>query len=135
MPIIVTATGPGSLPSSQAEVDERRAARIATRATIGCISKRAKKASKKSTNGDEVCVGEKLWSAIERRIIKIVPPSSPEWPDPPPDIHVVLPGTKGHVAYIFKVKDRLKAAGFRWNAENKLWYREGLQGVPPGGWC
>lgn len=121
MPIIVEATGPSGLPSTQAEVDERRATRLA-------------KAAKHATVA-EGSDAEKVWSGIERKLIKIVQPSSSEWPNPPPGVHVVLPGTKGHNAYIFQIRDRLKAIGFQWNTENKLWYRDGLKDAPPEGWC
>lgn len=121
MPFIVDATGPSGLPSTQAEVDERRATRLAKAAKHAMV-----------TEGSDT---EKVWSGIERKLIKIVQPSSSEWPNPPPGVHVVLPGTKGHKAYIFNIRGRLKAIGFRWNAEHKLWYRNGLKDAPPEGWC
>ena len=121
MPIIVEATGPVGLPSTQAEVDERRATRLAN------------KAAKLATVA-ECSDAEKLWSGIERKLIKVVQPSSSEWPNPPPGVHVVLPGTKGHRAYIFQIRGRLKAIGFQWNAEHKLWYHDGLKNAPPEGW-
>ena len=44
------------------------------------------------------------------------------WPGAP-KCELVVPGTKGHPSYIFKIKDRLKSEGFRYNGDIKLWYR------------
>ena len=51
------------------------------------------------------------------------------WPDAPPGLHVVLPGIKGHKAYIFQIKDRLKTAGYQWNPDKKLWWAHAPDGV------
>lgn len=137
MPFVVTATGPAGLPATQAEVDARRAERLAKRAVGGgaVIGKKAKKPRKKKpsvTDGMETNT-EKVGSAIERRLIKIVPTPVPEWPDAPPDLLVVLPGAKGHRNYIFNIKDRLKADGFHWDEAHKLWYHTHAKLAPPEG--
>ena len=137
MPFVVTATGPAGLPATQAEVDARRAERLAKRAVEGgaVVSKKAKKPRKKrpSVTDGMKTNGEKVWSAIQRRKIKIVPAPVPEWPDAPPNTLVVLPGAKGHKAYIYQIKDRLYDIGFHWNAEHKLWYHANAKAAPPEG--
>ena len=51
------------------------------------------------------------------------------WTDAPVGLHVVLPGIKGHKAYIFNIKDRLKTAGYQWNPDKKLWWAHAPHGV------
>ena len=77
------------------------------------------------------CNIQKLRSSIERKLIKITltPDAavSAKWPSAPPGVHVVMPGVKGHTAYIFKIRERLKARGFQWNPEAKLWWRHVIE--------
>ena len=127
-PIIVSATGPDALPATQEEVDERRQARLDKKAAT--ISKKRKRAS--VTEG--LTNIQKLGSALERKLIKFV--LTPDkavvaagWSDAPVGLHVVLPGIKGHTAYIFKIKDRLKLAGYQWNPDMKLWWAHAPDGV------
>ena len=135
MPIIVSATGEAGLPASQEEVEERRRERLAKRATGGIAKKKTKK--RVSVTAGMTSNIEKLRSSIERKLIKIAltPDAavSAKWPSAPPGIHVVMPGEKGHPAYIFQIKDRLKARGFQWNAEAKLWWRHVIECVRV--WC
>jgi hypothetical protein len=49
--------------------------------------------------------------------------------DAPAGLHVVLPGLKGHHAYIFNIKERLKEKGFQWNPDKRLWWREAPFGI------
>ena len=125
MPIIVSATGEASLPASQDEVEERRRARLAKRAAGSIAKKQTKK--RVSVTAGMTCNIQKLRSSVERKLIKIAltPDAavSAKWPSAPPGIHVVMPGVKGHPAYILKIRERLKARGFQWNAEAKLWWR------------
>ena len=66
--------------------------------------------------------GEKVNSAVERRLIVIAPPCADEWPDAPSGCLVVRPGERGHDNYIYNIKGRLKDLGFRWDKERKLWH-------------
>ena len=127
-PIIVSATGPDALPATQEEVDERRQARLDKKAAT--ISKKRKRAS--VTEG--LTNIQKLGSALERKLIKfVITPdkavAAAGWSDAPVGLHVVLPGIKGHTAYIFKIKDRLKLAGYQWNPDMKLWWAHAPDGV------
>ena len=129
MPIIVSATG-SDLPATQEEVEERRRARLDKKAERSTISKKKKRAS--VTEG--LTTIQKLGSALERKLIKFVltpdkAVAAAGWPDAPPGLHVVLPGIKGHKAYIFKIKDRLKTAGYQWNPDKKLWWAHAPDGV------
>ena len=40
----------------------------------------------------------------------------------PSGLLVALPGAKGHKNYIYNIKDRLKAEGFHWDEQHKLWF-------------
>ena len=133
-PIVVSATGEAGLPSTQAEVDARRAARIAKQHATGITKRITKRKPRKSVTDSMTHPADKLWSSIERRMIKVVPTPVPEWPGAPLGMLVVLPGTKGHSSYIYNIKERLKAVGFQWNAEMKLWYLDDAEGAPPQGW-
>ena len=80
---------------------------------------------------------EKLQLAITRRKIEILSQESAirqHWPDAPPGCEIVVPGPSGHSSYIVKIKERLKAEGFRFNGEHKLWYRlpHGAGALPKG---
>ena len=130
MPIIVSATGPDALPATQEEVDERRRARLDKKAAAFSKKKEKKRAS--ATEG--LTTIQKLGSALERKLIKFVltpdkAVAAAGWPDAPAGLHVVLPGIKGHKAYIFKIKDRLKTAGYQWNPDKKLWWAHAPDGV------
>ena len=120
MPFRVSATGPEALPKDQAEVDERRAARLAKKATEGGITTKPRKKRASVTEG--LSNTEKLKSGIKRHLIKIVPTPVPEWPDAPSGLLVALPGAKGHKNYVYNIKDRLKAEGFDWEGTHKLWF-------------
>ena len=130
MPITVSATGPEALPSTQEQVEERRRARLAKRAAGG-IAKKKQKQKRVSVTAGMTSNIEKLRSSVERKLIKIAltPDAtvSAKWPSAPPGIHVVMPGAKGHPAYIFQTKDRLKSRGFEWNPEAKLWWRHVME--------
>ena len=127
MPIIVSATGEAGLPASQEQVEERRQARLAKRAAGG-IAKKKQKQKRVSVTAGMTSNIEKLRSSVERKLIKIAltPDAavSAKWPSAPPGIHVVMPGAKGHPAYIFQIKERLKSRGFEWNPQAKLWWRQ-----------
>ena len=137
MPILVSATGEAGLPSDQAEVDALRAAlraaRLAKRLPQKASIKKKRKPRKSVTDGMSNAA-DKVWSSIERRLIKVVPTPVPEWPGAPLGLLVVLPGAKGHANYIFNIRDRLKEIGYQWNDEVKLWYDNDAEGAPPQGW-
>jgi hypothetical protein len=128
MPIIVSATGPGALPTSQEEVEERRKARLAKKAAAVSEKMNVKKRTRVSVT-EGMTNDQKLVSAIsDRKLIKFVLTPDPAvkaagWPDAPAGLHVVLPGLKGHRAYIFNIKERLKEKGFQWNPDKRLWWR------------
>ena len=127
MPILVSATGEAGLPSTQAEVDARRTARLAKQAS-GIAKRATKKAStkKKKSVTDGMSNVEKIDSGVKRELIRFVYTPDAELPDVPAGLRVVLPGPKGRNNYIFNIKDRLKEAGFSFNPKLKLWWD-----VPP----
>ena len=45
-----------------------------------------------------------------------------EWPGLEAGYVVALPGAKGHRAYLYNIRDRLKKAGFVFSDSVKLWY-------------
>ena len=127
MPIVVSATGEASLPSTQAEVDARRTARLAKQAS-GIAKRATKKAStkKKKSVTDGMSNLDKLDSGVKRGLIRFVYTPDAELPEVPGGLRVVLPGPKGHNNYIFHIKGRLEEAGFSFNPKLKLWWD-----VPP----
>ena len=127
MPIVVSATGEAGLPSTQAEVDARRTARLAKQAS-GINKRFTKKVStkKKKSVTDGMSNAEKIDSGVKRELIRFVYTPDAELPDVPAGLRVVLPGPKGHNNYIFNIKERLKEAGFSFNPKLKLWWD-----VPP----
>ena len=129
MPIIVSAAGPEALPATQAEVDERREARLAKKASMKISKKKTKKRA-------SVTVGmtnaQAIHSGVERGLLKIVRTPHPAveeagWADAPEGLFVVLPGPNGHASYIFQIKDRLKRSLFEWNPSVKLWWRHDIR--------
>ncbi len=129
MPIVVSATGEPGLPSTQAEVDARRAARLSSQAS-GIHKRSPKKVSIKKKKKKSVTDGmsnvEKLDSGVRRELIRFVYTPDAEQPEVPAGLRVVLPGAKGHDNYIFNIKDRLKESGFSFNPNLKIWWD-----VPP----
>ena len=124
MPILVSATGQTGLPSTQAEVEARRAARLAKQAS-GITKRSTKKAltkKKKSVTDGMSNNLEKLESGVKRKLIRFVCTPDAELPDVPAGLRVVLPGPNGHDNYIFRIKDRLKEAGFCFNPTLKIWW-------------
>ena len=115
---------------SAAEAGTRRAASLAKQAS-GIAKRSTKKASaqhrkpRKSVT-DGMTNLEKIDSAIQRQLIRFVYTPDDELPDAPAGLRVVLPGPEGNSNYVFKIRDRLKTAGFRFNTAKKLWYD-----VPP----
>lgn len=76
---------------------------------------------------------ESMESALARQKIRLVTEERAFrqlWPAAPKGCEVVAPGLDGHWGFIFKVKDDLKARGFRFNPDYKLWYRTPLEGSP-----
>ena len=73
---------------------------------------------------------EKVWSGIERGLIRLVRTPTKAWADAPPGLLVVLPGAKGHRKYIYNIRNRLKATGFTFNPEKKLWWLLKPPGYP-----
>ena len=122
MPIVVSGTGPESC--TQEEIEERRRTRLAKKP-----AKAIQKKKRLSVTASMTSDIQKLNSGIERKLIKVVLTPhrdvSGKWPGAPPGIQVVIPGDKGHPAYIFQIKDRLKTSGFQWSPEPKLWWRDG----------
>jgi hypothetical protein len=55
------------------------------------------------------------------------------WPGAPNECEVVAPGVRGRRGDIYKVKDSLKAHGFRYNPDHKLWYRPPVRQSTPDG--
>ena len=73
-----------------------------------------------------------LFDALERGIIKFEPTPSSAWPDLAPGHLVVVPGRNAHRAssrYIRNHRHWIKAAGFMFDHDKKLWWRE-----TPAGW-
>jgi hypothetical protein len=69
---------------------------------------------------------EKMQLAMDREKIKVLGDGNvlrQYWPGAPNGCDIIVPGPKGHWSYIIKIKDRLKAEGFTYNGEVKLWYR------------
>ena len=116
MPIVVRATGPDELPTSQEEVDARRAARIAKKTIAKKQKEKNPRAPKRSITDSMDTPAEKLWSAKERGLLAFeeIGPI----PSIMPDGGVgVAPGTQGDAAFCSylkqpKVVDRLEAEGF-----------------------
>ena len=72
--------------------------------------------------------------ALNKRKIRLVSDEAAVrqlWPGAP-KCEVVAPGLNGHWGYIFKVKDSLKAHGFRFHPDQKLWYRLPISQTPAG---
>ena len=70
-----------------------------------------------------------MQSALEREEIRLVSEEGAVrqlWKDAPKNCEVVAPGPNGKWGYLFKVKDDLKKNGFRFNPDQKLWYRTPL---------
>ena len=66
---------------------------------------------------------EKLESGVERGLLSFKDSPLDEWPGLTAGYVVALPGTKGHRAYLYNIRDRLKKDGFVFNNMVKLWYR------------
>ena len=78
---------------------------------------------------------ESMESALARQKIRLVTEERAVrqlWPAAPKKCEVVAPGLNGHWGYIFKVKDSLKAHGFRFHPDQKLWYRLPISQTPAG---
>lgn len=75
---------------------------------------------------------EKILSGAERGKIKLLDSDmdrvelSHLWPDAPTPC--VVPVNSAGFNYVFKIKERLKAEGFFWDARVKLWFRPKLPG-------
>ena len=85
MPIVVSATGEAGLPSTQAEVDARRTARL-TKQASGIAKRATKKASKKprkSVTDGMSCNLDKLDSGVKRELIRFVYTPDAELPEVP----------------------------------------------------
>lgn len=87
---------------------------------------------RKSLTEDMASNAEKILSAVERGLIKIIDSEcEPEtlkndWPCAPTPCLVILNIAEFNYAYL--VRDRLKGEGFEWDAEAKRWYRRKLPG-------
>jgi hypothetical protein len=66
---------------------------------------------------------EKLESGVERGLLSFKDSPLDEWPGLAAGYVVALPGSKGHRAYLYNIRDRLKKDGFVFNNTVKLWYR------------
>ena len=69
---------------------------------------------------------ETMQSALERQKIRLVSEERAVghlWKDAPKNCEVVAPGLNVNWGFLFKVKDDLKKNGFRFNWDQKLWYR------------
>lgn len=77
---------------------------------------------------------EKIRSGVARQLIELLDSDVEAhavhevWPGAPPSCLVVVPGAKGHWKYIINIKERLKAEGFKFSGEARLWYRPRLAG-------
>ena len=66
---------------------------------------------------------QKLESAVERELISLETSPCARVPSFPAGYALVLPGPKGHAKYVINIRDRLKAAGFCFDADSKVWYK------------
>ena len=66
---------------------------------------------------------EKLESGVERGLLSLKDSPLDEWPGLAAGYVVALPGPKGHRAYLYNIRDRLKKDGFVFHNTVKLWYR------------
>ena len=65
---------------------------------------------------------EKLESGVKRGLLSFKTSPLDEWPGLEAGYVIALPGSKGHRAYLYNIRDRLKKAGFIFNDSVKLWY-------------
>ena len=65
---------------------------------------------------------EKLESGIQRGLLSFKDSPLDEWPGLEAGYVIALPGSKGHRAYLYNIRDRLKKAGFVFSDSKKLWY-------------
>lgn len=65
---------------------------------------------------------EKLESGVKRGLVSFKFSPLEEWPGLAAGYVVAVPGAKGHRAYLYNIRDRLKKAGFIFNDSVKLWY-------------
>jgi hypothetical protein len=66
---------------------------------------------------------EKLESGVERGLLAFEASPCAACPGLPHGFIVAVPGPKGHRRYIYNIKNRLKAAGFRFDGEARVWFR------------
>jgi hypothetical protein len=80
----------------------------------------------------KISSSETMESAIERQKIQVVSEEGrvrQRWPDAPERCEIVIPGRCGDTNYIIEIRDRLKAKGFHFNFEAKVWYRTARRGI------
>jgi hypothetical protein len=84
---------------------------------------KAQKRKRASVTGGLLTNKEKLESGVERGLLSFKDSPLDEWPGLAAGYVVALPGSKGHRAYLYNIRDRLKKDGFVFNNTVKLWYR------------
>ena len=84
---------------------------------------KAQKRKRASVTGGLLTNKEKLESGVERGLLSLKDSPLDEWPGLAAGYVVALPGSKGHRAYLYNIRDRLKKDGFVFNNTVKLWYR------------
>ena len=77
---------------------------------------------KRASVTDGLTNKEKLESGVKRSLLSFKDSPLDEWPGLAAGYVVALPGSKGHRAYLYNIRDRLKKAGFVFNDSVKLWY-------------
>ena len=65
----------------------------------------------------------KLESGVDRGLIRLLVTPTPEFPSFQQGFALVVPGPKGHAKYVINIRDRLKQAGFMFDAETKAWFK------------
>jgi hypothetical protein len=76
----------------------------------------------------------KILSGVERKLIQLLDSEADAvalqevWPAAPGSCLVVVPGAKGDKSYIYLIRERLKAEGFKFDGEAKMWYRRSFPG-------
>ena len=79
---------------------------------------------------------EKILSGVQRELIQLLDSDVDAvalrdvWPTAPRSCLVVVPGPKGHKSYIYLIRQRLKAEGFEFDGDSKLWFRRIFPGQP-----
>ena len=97
------------------------------------MNQRAVKSERRTTG---VVDEETLQSALERQKVRLVNGDDAirlYWGGAPNSCEIVVPGPTGKWGNVFKIKNSLKAEGFSFNRDKKLWYRSSVPAERPDG--